>query len=53
MRRSKAKDPHTLRLNSYRVLLSRGRDGIIVFVPSLEKLDQTHKFLVDSGLKIL
>lgn len=52
-RRSKAKDPHTLRLNSYRVLLSRGRDGIIVFVPSLEKLDQTHKFLVDSGLKIL
>ena len=52
-RRSKVKDPHTLRLNSYRVLLSRGRDGIIIFVPPLEKLDSTHKVLVDSGLKIL
>ena len=52
-RRTKAKDPHTLRLNSYRVLLSRGRDGIIIFVPPLEKLDSTYKVLVKSGLKIL
>ena len=52
-RRSKLKDPHMIRLNSYRVLLSRGRDGIIIFVPPLEKLDSTYKVLVKSGLKIL
>lgn len=28
-----ARDSHKLRLNSYRVLLTRGRDGVIVFVP--------------------
>jgi len=28
-----ARDSHQLRLNSYRVLLSRGRDGTIVFLP--------------------
>ena len=49
-RRSKVKDPHTIRLHSYFVLLSRGRDGIIIFVPPVEKLDPTYKVLVDSGL---
>jgi hypothetical protein len=33
-KRSKAKDPHQLRVNSYRVLLTRGRDGFIIFVPN-------------------
>ncbi|MEI9479121.1 MAG: DNA/RNA helicase domain-containing protein [Deltaproteobacteria bacterium] len=33
-KRSKAKDPHQLRVNSYRVLLTRGRDRFIVFVPN-------------------
>jgi hypothetical protein len=32
-RRSGAKDRHRLRLNAYRVLLTRGRDGMCVFVP--------------------
>lgn len=32
-RRTKARDPHQLRLNSYRVLLTRGRDGVCMFVP--------------------
>lgn len=32
-RRSHARDPHKLRLNSYRVLLTRGRDGSVLFVP--------------------
>ncbi|MDD5024854.1 MAG: DUF2075 domain-containing protein [Methanoregula sp.] len=31
-KRSKAKDPHQLRVNSYRGLLTRGRDGFIVIV---------------------
>ena len=51
--RSKAKDPHNLRLNSYRVLLSRGRDGIIIFVPLIEKLDSTYEFLLKCGLKTI
>jgi energy-converting hydrogenase A subunit M len=33
-KRSKVKDPHQLRVNSYQVLLTRGRDGFIVFVPN-------------------
>jgi hypothetical protein len=32
-RRSQAHDPHLLRLNSYRVLLTRGRDGAVLYVP--------------------
>jgi hypothetical protein len=32
-RNSAATDPHQLRLNSYRVLLTRGRDGSVVYVP--------------------
>jgi hypothetical protein len=48
--RSKAKDPHQLRLNSYRVLLSRGRDGVVVFVPPGPLLDSTYEALVNSGL---
>ena len=50
-KRSKAKDPHNLRLNSYRVLLSRGRDGMVIFVPSISKLDSTYEFLLKCGLK--
>ncbi len=49
-RRSKAKDPHQLRMNSYRVLLSRGRDGLIVFVPPDTVLDSTFEALMDAGL---
>jgi DUF2075 family protein len=32
-RRSHAHDPHKLRMNSYRVLLTRGRDGAVLYVP--------------------
>lgn len=32
-RTTAARDSHQLRLNSYRVLLSRGRDGQIIYVP--------------------
>jgi hypothetical protein len=50
--RSKAKDPHQLRLNSYRVLLSRGRDGVVVFVPPDAALDGTYEALRDAGLVV-
>mgnify|MGYP001052206299 CR=1 FL=1 len=31
--KQQARDPHLLRLNSYRVLLTRGRDGVVLYVP--------------------
>lgn len=51
--RSKAKDPHQLRINSYRVLLSRGRDGFMIFVPPEEKMDSTASVLIDSGVILI
>jgi hypothetical protein len=48
--RSQARDPHTLRLNSYRVLLSRGRDGFVVFVPDEPQMNLTCDALRDAGL---
>jgi hypothetical protein len=48
--RSQARDPHTLRLNSYRVLLSRGRDGFVLFVPEEPQMDSTYNALRCAGL---
>ena len=39
------------RINSYRVLLTRGRDGFIVFVP--EELPFVYEVLVEAGMEIL
>jgi DUF2075 family protein len=52
-KRSGAQDPHRLRLNAYRVLLSRGRDGMILYVPESEMMDSTYEVLVASGAKRL
>ena len=47
-------DPLTLRINAYRVLLTRGRDGCVVFVPTISPLMQkTYKHLKDCGFKVL
>ncbi|MGG2093486.1 DNA/RNA helicase domain-containing protein [Bacillus sp. S13(2024)] len=48
-----AKNSKQLRVNSYRVLLSRGRDGLIVYVPKAHQLRETYTFLQKCGLKIL
>ena len=45
--------PHTLRLNSYRVLLTRGRDGFIIFVPPDPFLDSTYQVLLQAGVRDL
>jgi hypothetical protein len=45
----RVKDPHQLRLNAYRVLLTRGRDGTVAFVPPLTELDDTYHYLASSG----
>ena len=47
------KDPFQLRLNAYRVLLTRGRDACVVFVPPMPELDQTFAYLADAGFRLL
>jgi hypothetical protein len=47
------RDAFRLRRNGYRVLLTRARDATIVFVPEIPALDETHRFLVDSGFRTL
>ncbi len=44
-----ARNPHALRANSYRVLLTRGRDGTVIYVPEHKLLDETWAFLRDCG----
>ena len=47
------RDPMQLRLNAYRVLLTRGRDATVVFVPPMKVMDETFKFLQDCGFRDL
>ena len=44
---------NTYRRNTYRVLLTRGRDGFIVFVPNERKLDPVYDILKEVGIKEL
>ena len=41
------------RVNSYRVLLTRGRDGLLVFVPPESKLSPIYDLLCKVGLEEL
>lgn len=50
---SEIRDPWRLRANAYRVLLTRGRDAHVVFVPRLSELDETWEFLLDCGFREL
>lgn len=45
------RDAFQLRKNAYRVLLTRGRDGTVVFVPAIPLLDETYAFLVQAGFR--
>ena len=47
------RDPYQLRVNAYRVLLTRGRDGAVIFVPPLAELDATAARLQGHGVKVL
>ncbi len=51
--KAQIKDPFKLRMNSYRVLLTRGRDGTVVFVPPLPELKETSAYLTESGFRPL
>ena len=48
-RPSRVNDSHQLRLNAYRVLLTRGRDATVVFVPRIPDLGETVDYLRASG----
>jgi len=47
------KDPLTVRKNVYRVLMTRGRDGTVVYIPQDKRLDLTYQHLVECGMHIL
>lgn len=49
-----AKDPLQLRRNAYRVLLTRGREGVVICLPlGLPVLDETYSYLVGAGCGVL
>jgi hypothetical protein len=50
---SHVKDPYRLRVNAYRVLPTRGRDGAVIFVPPDSRLDATAAWLQGHGVKVL
>jgi hypothetical protein len=52
-RRYRQDDPIGLLINSYRVLLTRGRDGMVIFVPPQEQLDETVSALRRAGVVVL
>ncbi len=47
------KDPLTVRKNVYRVLLTRGRDGTVVFIPPDARMDGTAERLTGAGMRPL
>jgi hypothetical protein len=50
---SQIRDALQLRLNAYRVLLTRARDATVVFVPPIPILDSTHTALLSAGFRSL
>lgn len=51
---SEVKSPLQLRRNAYRVLLTRGREGVLICVPQgLPQLDSTYEHLVAAGCDVL
>jgi len=48
-----ARDPFRLRQNVYRVLLTRGRDGSVIFLPPEGMFEETFEYLVRSGVRPL
>ena len=51
---SAVREPLRLRRNAYRVLLTRGREGVIICVPEfIRELDETFNFLIAGGCDVL
>ena len=45
------KDPLQLRRNAYRVLMTRGRDSLVLCVPPLPEMDETYDYLRACGFQ--
>jgi hypothetical protein len=45
----RVRDPLQLRKNAYRVLLTRGREATVVFMPNIQELNETYDFLIQCG----
>jgi hypothetical protein len=52
-RQGYVKDPYQLRINAYRVLMTRGRDATVVYLPPLDALDETFRYLRACGFREL
>ncbi len=50
---SKYKDFAKIIENIYRVLLSRARKGMVLYIPKIDRLDKTYQVLVESGVREL
>ena len=50
-RRYPQTDPRQLLINTYRVLLTRGRDGVVIWVPPMPVLDDTEHILLAAGVR--
>lgn len=51
---NRIKDALGLRANAYRVLLTRGREGCVVFIPPIAgEMDETKQYLMSCGFKEL
>lgn len=46
-------EANTYRINSYRVLLTRGCDGFIAFIPKIAELQPVYDALVEAGVEVL
>ncbi|MFB3167434.1 DNA/RNA helicase domain-containing protein [Neobacillus sp. 179-C4.2 HS] len=46
-------DPKRIRLNSYRVLLTRGRDGMIIYLPDIPHFELTYSLFKEIGVEEL
>jgi hypothetical protein len=46
---AKVQNAHRLRVNSYRVLLTRGREASVIFIPATHEMDETADYLQASG----
>lgn len=51
--KGKNEDELDYRVNSYRVLLTQGRDGFIIFVPPVDDFNSTYDVLLQAGIKPL
>jgi hypothetical protein len=47
------RNPFQLRVNAYRVLLTRARDATVIFVPPMPLLDETYSYLCSCGFREL